>query len=289
MKKKCKIRIALILFALTTISAVFFVLSDNPPDRATTDYDNVNSSKIIENIPQSGKPSENNIEKENIEMIDGQGIIEKWKGKDVSMIKTDKKIVALTFDGGANADGVEKILSILKDNGIKGTFFLTGEFIRKYPEETKKIIASGGDIGNHSYSHPYFTKLTYEEIGIELDKAGNELSKLNAEFKPIFRFPYGDSDAKSIISVNDRNYIPVRWTVDSLGWKGTSGGMTKNSVKERVILKTVPGAIIMMHLGSNPEDKTQLDSEALQEVINRLEEEGYEFITISEMLNIENL
>jgi len=286
MKKKCKIRLVLILFAIAAFFAVFFVLSYDPPDKITINYDNGDSGKIIENGPQSDKPSGNSIEKENMEKIDRQALIEKWRGEDISRIKTGKKVIALTFDGGANADGIAKILSILKDNGIKGTFFLTGKFIEKYPNETAMIFASGGDVGNHSYSHPYFTKLTNEEISTELEITENALSKLNLEFHPFFRFPYGDRNKEAISAINEKNYISIRWTVDSLGWKGTSGGMTKETIESRVLSKAVPGAIVLMHLGSNPDDKTQLDSQALPGIISALKTQGYEFVTITELLTM---
>ncbi|MFA6096216.1 MAG: polysaccharide deacetylase family protein [Candidatus Paceibacterota bacterium] len=285
MKKKCKIRLALILFAIAAFLSAFFVLSYDPPEKITINYDNGDRGKIIKNSPQGDKPSGDSIKKENTETIDRQATVEKWKGEDISRIKTDKKFIALTFDGGANADGAGKILSILKDNGIKGTFFLTGKFIEKYPGETAMIFASGGNVGNHSYSHPYFTKLTGEEINTELEKTENALLKLNLEFHPFFRFPYGDRNRETIYAINGKNYISIRWTVDSLGWEGTSGGMTKESVESRVLSKAAAGAIVLMHLGTNPDDKTQLDSEALPGIISALKTQGYEFMTMTEMLN----
>lgn len=285
MEYKCKIRIALVLFIIVAISAIYFVLVYGKPDEVIIDNTNQNDKKInINNDPANGDTVSDTVK--NSERSDWEVLIEKWKGRDISQVKTDRKVVALTFDGGANADGVEKILSILKDNDIKGTFFLTGKFIEKYPSETRAIISSGGDIGNHSYSHPHFTKLANEEIKIELERTENELSKLDATFQPFFRFPYGDRTERTVSAINEKNYISIRWTVDSLGWKGTSGGMTKESVEERVISKAVPGAIILMHLGTNPDDKTQLDSEALPEIIRALRLQDYKFFTIIEMFQI---
>ncbi len=289
MEKKYKIRIVLILFLAAAVSAMFFVLSHPDADKITVYYDNKDNDKIIENNQANNKISEDGTEKDNPKKIDWQPVIEKWRGKEVSQIKTDRKVIALTFDGGANADGAERILEILKENDIEGTFFLTGKFIEKFPNETKMIVDSGGDIGNHSYSHPYFTKLTDKEIKVELEKTETELSRLNAVFEPFFRFPYGDRNKETISAINDKNYISIRWTVDSLGWEGSSGGMTKETVRNKVLSKAAPGVIILMHLGTNPEDKTQLDSEALPEIISELKQQGYEFATIMEMLEINSL
>lgn len=245
-----------------------------------SESDKNNNAKPIE------KQTENNSGE--TEEINWRPIIEKYKGKEITKINIAEKVVALSFDAGANADGVDKTLEILERENIKGTFFLTGKFIEKYPDKVQKIIASGGDLGNHSYSHPYFTKLNNEEIIAELDKTENLLSGFNAQLKPFFRFPYGDRNVQSREAINNKNYIDIRWTIDSLGWKGISGGMTKETVENRVISKTVPGAIIMMHLGSNPDDKTHLDSEALPEIISELKKQGYRFAIMTELLNVNN-
>jgi len=218
--------------------------------------------------------------------IDLDWAIEKYGGKEISKIDTTQKVIAFTFDAGANADGVEPILKILAENNIKGTFFLTGKFIERYPEKVQQIISSGGEIGNHSYSHPYFTELDEEGIKEEIDKTEDVLSEFGTEFQPFLRSPYGDRNKSTLETISDAGYINIYWTVDSLGWKGTSGGMNKERVRDKVLSKASPGAIIMMHLGSNPTDKTHLDSEALPEVISELKADGYEFMMLSELLEL---
>jgi peptidoglycan/xylan/chitin deacetylase (PgdA/CDA1 family) len=75
-------------------------------------------------------------------------------------------------------------------------------------------------------------------------------------------------------------YVPVRWTVDTLGWKGTSEGITVESVVNRVLAAARPGLIVLMHLGSNPTDHSRLDADALPAIITGLRADGYEFVTI---------
>lgn len=213
-------------------------------------------------------------------------LVEKYRGKEIVKANTGKKAAALTFDAGANADGVAPVLSILREKGIKGTFFLTGKFIERYGDEVKAIIASGGDIGNHTYDHPYLSRLTDEQIKEEIAGAENALAALDGEFQPLLRAPYGDRNQRVLDAASKAGYINIRWTIDSLGWKGTSGGQTKDTVRGKVLKNTSPGAIIMMHLGSNPDDKTHLDSQALPEIIEKLEADDYEFVTLSELLEI---
>ncbi len=91
---------------------------------------------------------------------------------------------------------------------------------------------------------------------------------------PWFRFPYGARDARTIDLVNDECYVAVRWSVDSLGWKGTSGGMTTAKVRDRVLAAARPGMIVLMHVGANPDDGTTLDAAALPAVIAGLRAKG---------------
>jgi peptidoglycan-N-acetylglucosamine deacetylase len=296
MKRRKKLHLTLAIFLLFAIGAMIFVLfvfgeNKNININKEQQEAEIINSKLDKN--NNAKPIEGQDENNSDEIIETEGIdwdpvIEKYRGKEIANINTAEKVVALTFDAGANADGVDRVLDILEKENIKGTFFLTGKFIEKYQDKVQKIIASGGDLGNHSYSHPYFTQINDKEIIAELEKTENLLSEFNTKFKPFFRFPYGDRNSFARTTVNNKNYIDIRWTIDSLGWKGTSGGMTKEAVENKVISKTVPGAIIMMHLGSNPDDKTHLDSEALPEIILELKKQGYEFATLTELLDVNN-
>lgn len=286
MKRKHKLHLTAFLFLIFTTCVMTFILKDS--NNYNYDFDksletsiqNISTNDEIKNI--------NNKEEKAKEEINWQPIIEKYRGKEITKIETDKKIIALTFDAGANADGVEKTLEILEKENIKGTFFLTGKFIEKYPDKVQMIINSEGDIGNHSYSHPHFTQISDSEIVNELEKTEKAMEKFDLKLKPFFRFPYGDRNSESRKVINNKNYIDIRWTIDSLGWKGTSGGITKESIENRVISKTSSGAIIMMHLGSNPDDKSHLDSDALPEIIKKLKEQGYEFVTLMELFNLED-
>ena len=99
---------------------------------------------------------------------------------------------------------------------------------------------------------------------------------------PWFRFPYGDYSAHAISVVNGAGFVPVGWTVDTLGWKGTSGGITAQTVLNRVLGSLRPGQIVLMHCGSNPDDHSALDAAALPSVIQALQVRGYAFVTFGE-------
>jgi len=285
MKRITQLGITLITFIAIYAVAILLVLRSD--QKNSFEITRENTAAKLEHQKQ-GEMAEGaeDLDNKEIRESDLGWAIEKYSGKEISRVDTTQKIVVLTFDAGANADGVEPIMKILAENNIKGTFFLTGKFIERYPEKVQRIISSGGEIGNHSYDHPYLTQLTDEEITEKIQGAENTLAKLDNEFQPFFRSPYGDRNQSTLETISENGYINIRWTVDSLGWMGTSGGMDKDTIKEKILSKVLPGAIIMMHLGSNPTDKTHLDSEALPEVISELRADGYEFMTLSELLEL---
>jgi peptidoglycan/xylan/chitin deacetylase (PgdA/CDA1 family) len=207
-------------------------------------------------------------------------------GKDVEAIPTGKKIVALTFDAGANADGLPAILATLAGQHVPATFFLTGDFARRYPAWVRSIVASGYRIGNHTATHPHLPPLSDAAIVAQLTTARTQiLAAGGSEPKPLFRFPYGDRTSHTIAVVNGAGYIAVRWTVDTLGWEGSSGDITASTVISRVVNAARPGEIVLMHVGSNPDDHSTLDADALPTVISKLRGLGYGFVTLDALLS----
>lgn len=206
------------------------------------------------------------------------------RGADVEVIPGAGRVVALTFDGGANAAGLASILQTLRAAGVRATFFLTGSWAGANPGGVAEIAAAGHRVGNHSMTHPAFTSLTDAQISGQLAAAQAAILAGGADPRPLFRFPAGDRDARTIAAVNARGYVAVRWTVDTLGWKGTSGGITSQAVTDRTLAALRPGEIVLMHLGSNPDDATTLDADALPQIISRISQAGYAFTTLDALL-----
>lgn len=203
-------------------------------------------------------------------------------GKDLEAIPTARKIIALTFDAGSSDAGADKILVALDDAGVPATFFLTGRFAEKYPD-TSHRIADAHLIGNHTQTHPDLTTLSDAEVRAELAMAKDAIIEATGKDpRPYFRFPYGEVDARSIRIVNEECYVPFRWTTDTLGWQGTSGGRSVESVTKRVLDGAKPGGIVLMHIGSNPEDGSTLDADALPGIITGLRAKGFDFASLAE-------
>jgi peptidoglycan/xylan/chitin deacetylase (PgdA/CDA1 family) len=202
-------------------------------------------------------------------------------GKDWTYIPTTRHVVALTFDAGANADAVQSILATLGRAQVVATFFLTGNFVRDFPASARAIAGAGYRIGDHTITHPYLTRESDAAVRQELLGAARQITAVTGQNPaPLFRFPYGDADARVISIVNSLGYIPVRWTVDTLGWKGTSGHITPEIVISRVLGALRPGEIVLMHVGSNPDDRSTLDAGALPQLISQLKARGYSFVTL---------
>jgi peptidoglycan/xylan/chitin deacetylase (PgdA/CDA1 family) len=100
----------------------------------------------------------------------------------------------------------------------------------------------------------------------------------------LFRFPFGDADAHTIALANQAGYVPVRWTVDTLGWEGTAGKISASVVTSRVLGAARPGEIVLTHAGSNPDDHSTFDADALPKMISGLRARGYSFVTLDALI-----
>ena len=202
-------------------------------------------------------------------------------GKDWTAIPTTRPVVALTFDAGANADAVPSILATLRGHGVPATFFLTGNFVRDFPAAARSIAAAGYRIGDHTITHPHLTRLSDAAVRQEILGGAQQITSVTGKNPaPLFRFPYGDADARTIAVANQAGYVPVRWTVDTLGWQGTAGHISASVVVSRVLAAARAGEIVLMHVGSNPDDHTTFDADALPQVIRGLRAQGYSFVSL---------
>jgi len=202
-------------------------------------------------------------------------------GTDWTRIPTTSKVIALTFDAGGNANGLASIRTTLARRNVPATFFLTGSWVRAFPAQANEVGVAGFRLGNHTDTHPHLPALTDDQVRAQVLTAQRSVLLANGgETRPLFRFPYGDRDTRTISIVNSLGYVPVRWTVDSLGWQGTSGGQSTQSVVNRVLAAAQPGCIVLMHVGSNPDDGTTLDAAALPQIIDGFRARGYSFVTL---------
>ncbi|OOR09242.1 hypothetical protein BW897_28870 [Bacillus cereus] len=185
------------------------------------------------------------------------------------------KKIALTFDAGGDEDGAA-ILKVLKQYHTISTFFLTGQWVEKFPSIAQSIVTDGHEIGNHTYSHPDLTKLSHAEIIKEIS-LGEQIIKreLGVNTRPLFRQPfgYGNKEVLRATKFAGFNYS-IHWSLDTLDWKQPS----VEFIVQRILNNVRNGDIILMHLLGLQTGK------ALEIVIPELKSRGFQLVTVSDLL-----
>ncbi|WP_214700884.1 LysM peptidoglycan-binding domain-containing protein [Exiguobacterium sp. s57] len=202
--------------------------------------------------------------------------------KFITSVNTTSKVVALTFDDGADGANTNKILDILAKNNVKATFFLTGSGANNHPQYIKNIAAKGHQLGNHSYTHPDFTKLNATQMKSELDRTEALITSFTGKTtKPIFRAPFGAVNSAVLNGVGAAGYgYTIQWNIDTIDWKG----LTASQINTKVQTNIKPGSIVLMHTGAGAPG-TPL---ALPTMISQLKAKGYQFVTVSQLLAYQN-
>jgi peptidoglycan/xylan/chitin deacetylase (PgdA/CDA1 family) len=191
-------------------------------------------------------------------------------------LPTRARVVALTLDAGGNVVGAGQVLSVVRGEHVRPTFFVTGEFARQYPTLTR-AMARSGVIANHTWDHAALPGLSSPAVRQEVVRAAGELRRLTGQNpRPLFRFPYGSRDARTLRIVRSLGYVSIRWTVDTLGWMGRSA---RRGAVARVVEHLEPGAILLMHVGA-ARDGSTVDAHVLRAVIRAVERRGYRFVTL---------
>ena len=195
-------------------------------------------------------------------------------------VKTDKKQIALTFDGAWGNEDTATLLDILERQEVSATFFFTGGWISKYTEDVKTILAKGHEVGNHSENHKQMSKLSKEQCKEEIQIVHDKIKELTGLEMTVFRPPFGDYNDMVIQAANELGYHVIQWDVDSLDWKDYGCDSIIHTVTNHKHLGN--GSIILMHNGA------KYTKDALEEMIVCLKEQGYEFVKVSELIYTEN-
>lgn len=185
--------------------------------------------------------------------------------------KKEKKTVALTFDDGPHDKWTPLLLDGLRERGVKVTFFLMGENISGNEEIVRQMSRDGHLIGNHSFKHIQLTRAGMEEVCASFEKTGDLIEELTGSRPQYVRPPYGDWNEELECRTN---LTTVLWDVDSLDWSYKN----RRRVVNKVCREVEDGDIILMH------DIFQSSQEAALEIIDRLQAEGWEFVTVDELM-----
>ncbi len=187
-------------------------------------------------------------------------------------VESSKKMVAITLDDGPHPVNTQKVLDILKEHNAKATFFMVGQNVENNSNVVKAVYNSGSEIGIHTWSHKQLTKISTDEVIQEVSRTSDAIFNITGQRPKLVRPPYG--------SVNDnvknalKEYPLILWNIDSLDWKSRDESKIVPLVMEHV----EDADIILLH------DIHATTIPALEKIVSQLDEAGYEFVTVSELI-----
>ncbi len=185
----------------------------------------------------------------------------------------DNKI-ALTFDCAWGNSNTDLLLQLLKDADAKATFFVTGEFCDKYPEDVKKMYDAGHEIGNHSDVHPHVEGININDLIEDTRECSRKIKMITGEEPKLYRAPYGEYDNNVVNTIEGMGLKMIQWSVDSIDWQEPDA----DTITKRICDGTVSGSILLFH---NDLENT---AQALPDLLTALKQKGYTFERVSDMV-----
>ncbi|WP_026689740.1 polysaccharide deacetylase family protein [Alteribacter aurantiacus] len=237
--------------------------------------------KVNEQLP----PLKGGDESEVRELSPVSNVILQQQYPDLVFLKGPDNVnrVALTFDDGPDPEFTPQILDVLKEYNVPGTFFLMGARATAYPDLVRRVAEEGHEVGNHTYWHPDLVEEADVDILVEeVNRTEDRLAEILGFRTSLFRAPYGFLYEELVEELGNLNYNVIAWDVDSLDWQK----ITEEEIANNVLSQVQPGSIILMHDGGGPgADRTET-VDSLRIIIPDLLEQGFEFVPVSELLNI---
>lgn len=189
----------------------------------------------------------------------------------------DKKVIALTFDDGPHPKETDQVLDVLKKYDVKATFFIAGKHANWYSKPLIRASKEGHEIGNHTFNHPDISNLSRVQLEEEIIKCEDILIKLTGKKPTLFRPPYGSYKRETLEDIAKKyNYKIILWTtVDARDWQNPGA----NKIADTITNNAKNGDIILLH-----DYATNNTVEALDILIPKMIENGYKFVTVSELI-----
>src|SRR5216110_3291510 len=194
-----------------------------------------------------------------------------------SSVHVDGPYIAITFDDGPSATLTPKLLDILAAHRIKATFFVIGENVVEHPEILTRAAREGHEIGNHSWSHPNFGKMSDEGVRGQVQRTDDAIKEDTGTRPILLRPPYGSITARQKRWIHDQfGYQIILWDVDPYDWKRPG----PSAVRNRILKETQPGSIVLSH------DIHPGTIEAMPSTFDELEAKGFKFVTVPELIRM---
>ncbi|MDQ7093437.1 polysaccharide deacetylase family protein [Desulfosporosinus sp. PR] len=188
------------------------------------------------------------------------------------MAHTREKVVALTFDDGPDPIDTPAVLDILKEKGVRATFFVLGQAAQENPDLLKRLAKEGHEIGNHSFNHDY----RQQRLLTEINRTDQEVYAATGTHTYFYRPPGGFLTKWQLESIKKNGQVVALWSVDSKDWRNPG----VNQIVKNVLDNVFPGAIILLHDGGFQRTQTV---KSLAKIIDSLQRQGYRFVTLSEL------
>jgi peptidoglycan-N-acetylglucosamine deacetylase len=190
----------------------------------------------------------------------------------------NSKVIALTFDDGPSPETL-KILEVLEKHQVVATFFCLGANLREYPEIAKRVVKAGNAIGNHTWHH-YYHDVTEKTASNEIDYTGVHIYRSTGAKSLLFRPPGGRLNNGFADYAKKKNYVVVMWSIDPKDFLQPPA----SAIADTVLSQAKPGAIVLLHDGGGTRQETV---NALSIIIPKLKQQGYRFVTIPQLLEIQ--
>lgn len=189
-------------------------------------------------------------------------------------VATEEKKIAISFDCAWGVDYTDKLLELMAQNDVRCTFFAVQFWVEKYPEYAAKIVDAGHELGTHSRTHSYMSKLSAEQIKDELKTSCAAIERATGQKTNLFRAPYGDYNNTLISTATEMGLYTIQWDVDSLDWKNLTG----TEIALRIVNGAKNGSIILCH------NNGLHTAESLPMIFSTLKNRGFEFVPIGELI-----
>lgn len=193
-------------------------------------------------------------------------------------VETNQKQVAITFDCAWGADDIPTIIDTLVSNDVNATFFMVGDWIEKHPDAVRLLSENNMGLGNHSDSHAHVNNLSYEKNVEDMKACNEKIKELTGDKCKFYRGPYGEYNNTVIQAAESLDMKVIQWDIDTLDYTGK----TADEMCERIKKKIRNGSIILMH------NDTEHTASGLQAIINCVNSEGYEIVSLSELIYFED-
>ncbi len=189
----------------------------------------------------------------------------------------DKKI-AVTFDCAWENSNTDALINILDEYDARATFFVTGDWCDRFPDDVKKFHDAGHEVENHSDQHPHVAGMNVNDLINDTKECSRKIEMLTGEAPCLYRAPYGEYDDSLITTLDGMGMKVIQWDVDSVDWKKPS----PEDIKKKVLGKVKSGSILLFH---NDLDNT---TAALPEILKSLKADGYDLVGVEDMIYFDN-